>query len=134
MRSALPRSREIIPSFRSEARDFFFLSYIGIESPTAWLEENKESLQLAYNYLRQAATSYQNTSGQDSRIELLQNVGGGLESITNILAFYLANEQDILGLLGHDDPKRYIIFNQNRDEIRANGGFPGSVFTFTLYK
>jgi hypothetical protein len=134
MRSALPRSREIIPSFRSEARDFFFLSYIGIESPTAWLEENKESLQLAYNYLRQAATSYQNTSGQDSRIELLQNVGGGLESITNILAFYLANEQDILWLLGHDDPKRYIIFNQNRDEIRANGGFPGSVFTFTLYK
>jgi len=37
-------------------------------------------------------------------------------------------------MLGHDEPQRYIIFNQNRDEIRANGGFPGSVITFTLYK
>lgn len=37
-------------------------------------------------------------------------------------------------MLGHKDPQRYIIFNQNRDEIRANGGFPGSIITFTLYK
>ena len=28
---------------------------------------------------------------------------------------------DVLSLLGDDAPKRYIIFNQNRDEIRANG-------------
>ena len=37
-------------------------------------------------------------------------------------------------MLGHDEPERYLILNQNRDELRANGGFPGSVITFTLYK
>ena len=26
---------------------------------------------------------------------------------------------------------KYLILNQNRDEIRANGGFPGSILSFT---
>ena len=50
------------------------------------------------------------------------------------MKWYLLHERDILALLGADTPERYIIFNQNRDEIRANGGFPGSVITFTVYK
>ena len=37
-------------------------------------------------------------------------------------------------LLGANSPERYIIFNQNRDEIRTNGGFPGSIITFTMFK
>lgn len=37
-------------------------------------------------------------------------------------------------MLGDDNPARYVVFNQNRDEIRANGGFPGTVISFTLYK
>lgn len=37
-------------------------------------------------------------------------------------------------MLGSREPQRYIIFNQNRDEIRANGGFPGSIISFTMYK
>jgi hypothetical protein len=28
----------------------------------------------------------------------------------------------------------YLVINQNRDELRANGGFPGSAVEFTLYK
>ena len=40
----------------------------------------------------------------------------------------------MLALLGADTPERYIILNQNRDEIRANGGFPGSVITFTIFR
>lgn len=134
IKNVLPRSREILPSFRSEAKDFFYLSHIGIESPTAWLEENRDNLNQAYTYLTQAAKAYTNSHGDDDRIMLLQNVWSWLKSLTDVLAFYLANESDILSLLGHDDPKRYIIFNQNRDEIRANGGFPWTVFTFTLYK
>lgn len=51
-----------------------------------------------------------------------------------MIAFYLSHDADILTMLGHDEPQRYMILNQNRDEIRANGGFPGSVITFTLYK
>lgn len=37
-------------------------------------------------------------------------------------------------MLGHKSPQRYMIFNQNRDEIRTNGGFPGSIISFTVYK
>lgn len=51
-----------------------------------------------------------------------------------MIGFYLSHDADILTMLGHDEPQRYMILNQNRDEIRANGGFPGSVITFTLYK
>ena len=28
----------------------------------------------------------------------------------------------------------YLVLNQNRDELRANGGFPGSAVEVTLYK
>lgn len=37
-------------------------------------------------------------------------------------------------MLGDTLPQRYLILNQNQDELRANGGFPGSVITFSLYK
>lgn len=40
----------------------------------------------------------------------------------------------MLLMLGDKEPQRYAIFNQNRDELRANGGFPGTVITVTLYK
>lgn len=40
----------------------------------------------------------------------------------------------LLSMLGDEEPVRYIILNQNRDEIRANGGFPGSIISLTLYK
>lgn len=37
-------------------------------------------------------------------------------------------------LLGDTKPERYMILNQNQDELRANGGFPGSILSFELYK
>jgi hypothetical protein len=37
-------------------------------------------------------------------------------------------------LLGDIKPERYMIINQNQDELRANGGFPGSILSFELYK
>jgi hypothetical protein len=40
----------------------------------------------------------------------------------------------VLDLLGGDRPKNYIILNQNRDEIRANGGFIGSLILAEMYK
>lgn len=64
----------------------------------------------------------------------MRKVGIILEKIRPVLNLYKDSEDDILTMLGHYSPNRYIIFNQNRDEIRANGGFPGSIITFTLYK
>ena len=37
-------------------------------------------------------------------------------------------------MLGDQKPERYMILNQNQDELRANGGFPGSILSFELYK
>jgi Protein of unknown function (DUF4012) len=63
----------------------------------------------------------------------MEKVSALLSHITKYLHIYLDHETDILTLLGHENPSRYIVFNQNRDEIRANGGFPGSIMTATLY-
>lgn len=54
--------------------------------------------------------------------------------VSRIGEFYLKNTLPLLTMFGDNLPERYIIFNQNQDELRANGGFPGSVITFTLYK
>lgn len=61
-------------------------------------------------------------------------VGDILAKSVGALSWALENESDVLSFLGHEEPVRYIVFNQNRDEIRANGGFPGSVVSLTLYK
>ncbi|MFO0763884.1 MAG: DUF4012 domain-containing protein [Candidatus Gracilibacteria bacterium] len=41
--------------------------------------------------------------------------------------YYLLHKDEILTAMGRNKPMRYLILNQNRDEIRASGGFPGSV-------
>jgi len=44
--------------------------------------------------------------------------------VSKIIDFYLSESENIQKMLGHEEPQRYMVFNQNRDEIRANGGFP----------
>lgn len=64
----------------------------------------------------------------------MRSAGKILASLNGFFESYKNNSSEILTMLGNRDPQRYMIFNQNRDEIRANGGFPGSIITFTLYK
>jgi Protein of unknown function (DUF4012) len=64
----------------------------------------------------------------------MQKIGQTLSRVASLLDWSLANDANIENMLGHTNPQRYIVFNQNRDEIRANGGFPGSILSFTLYK
>lgn len=64
----------------------------------------------------------------------MRQVGELVSDAGNLLGGYQAHQDDIMRMLGATDPARYIVFNQNNDEIRANGGFPGSIITFTLYK
>ncbi|MDD2487046.1 MAG: DUF4012 domain-containing protein [Candidatus Gracilibacteria bacterium] len=51
-----------------------------------------------------------------------------------MLEFYIGNKDMLMQALGDTKPVRYLVLNQNNDEIRANGGFPGSVITLELYK
>lgn len=48
--------------------------------------------------------------------------------------FILTHQSEIFALLGDKTPKHYLILNQNRDEMRANGGFPGSAVELVFYK
>ena len=64
----------------------------------------------------------------------MQKMGQTLSRVASLLDWSLANDTRVENMLGHINPQRYIVFNQNRDEIRANGGFPGSILSFTLYK
>lgn len=64
----------------------------------------------------------------------MREVGGFIEEAQPFLEGYKMHNDTLLRMLGAKDPQRYIVFNQNRDEIRTNGGFPGSIITFTLYK
>ncbi|EKE26583.1 MAG: hypothetical protein ACD_4C00238G0012 [uncultured bacterium (gcode 4)] len=51
-----------------------------------------------------------------------------------LLDFYIKNRNEIFDMLWDTKPQRYLILNQNNDEIRANWWFPGSVITLELYK
>jgi Protein of unknown function (DUF4012) len=50
------------------------------------------------------------------------------------IQFIQENQTVLLRLVGHEKPMKYLLLNQNKDEIRANGGFPGSAIEFELYK
>ena len=50
------------------------------------------------------------------------------------LSSYISHQDAILAALGDSRPMRYLILNQNRDELRASGGFPGSTVFIELYK
>lgn len=57
-----------------------------------------------------------------------------LLGIKEILTFSLSHFENIMKMLGDTKPEQYMIINQNQDELRANGGFPGSILSFELYK
>lgn len=66
--------------------------------------------------------------------EKLEKNMQSLLGIKEILSFSLSHFDDIMRMLGDTKPERYMILNQNQDELRANGGFPGSILSFELYK
>ncbi len=122
-------------SYRAPSRDIALLASLGIDSPTDWLKENHRAIAELGQSLDEAGKAFARIRSIDSdRKDEVLHIANALEKLGSILHFYETHEQDILTMLGHNEPERYIIFNQNRDEIRANGGFPGSVITFTLYK
>ena len=123
------------PDYRARARDITLFAPLGIEAPTEWLSQNQEKIHELTLSLRDASTAFDRARYlSDGRKDALLHIGKTFAQLEGILRFYESHEKNILQMLGHDEPQRYIIFNQNRDEIRANGGFPGSVITFTLYK
>ncbi len=121
-------------SFRAAARDISPLASIGIVDPTDWIVENKKILEQAKTDLQSAGEIYAWVTPTGERTIRMQKMGQTLSRVASLLDWSLANDTQVENMLGHINPQRYIVFNQNRDEIRANGGFPGSILSFTLYK
>ena len=108
---------------------------LGITEPTKWMREHTATIAYLSESLDTAGASYAQADGLDHpRASEIAHIGRGLTRVASLIERYSAYESDILALLGADTPERYIVLNQNRDEIRANGGFPGSIITFTLFR
>ena len=121
-------------AFRGASKDIFPTENLGISLPTNHLASKKSEIFSAIENLENASEIYKNAHGNNAYAEKMRKVGKILGKIMPALALYRDSHDEILTMLGHNSPERYMIFNQNRDEIRANGGFPGSIISFTLYK
>ena len=121
--------------YRPIAKDIHPLSFLGIEKPTQWMKDHREEILYLKASLSDAWEIYAKAENiEHPRAEEIAHIGRGLSKISTILDEYIQNESDIHRLLGADTPERYIVFNQNRDEIRTNGWFPWTVITFTLFR
>lgn len=47
-----------------------------------------------------------------------------LSLLDSAFVFISENRESLAAILGDERPMHYLILNQNRDELRANGGFP----------
>ena len=121
-------------SFRAAARDISPLASLWIVDPTDWIVDNKKILEQAKTDLQLAGEIYAGVIPTGERTIRMQKVGQTLSRVASLLDWSLANDARVENMLGHTNPQRYIVFNQNRDEIRANWWFPGSILSFTLYK
>lgn len=124
------------PSYRAPAEDIFPLSRYGISSPTRWYRENRGSIMTFFDEVKNASQALEpfSTIGDAEKDARIHDLGLTLGRFVKYSQFLRDHEAEILRMLGSEGPVRYIVFNQNRDEIRANGGFPGTIFTFTLFQ
>lgn len=130
-----PKNSPDTDLFRPLSKDISPLQSLGITEPTKWLKDEKNNIIFFANSLEKTGKSYIEAENIDHpRASEITHIGRAFLSIAALLRGYIASESDVLALLGADTPERYIVFNQNRDEIRANGGFPGSIITFTLFR
>ncbi len=103
---------------------------------TDFLAQNRTPLEKLRSSLHNASLEFGNisdTGSNQANKSLIQGIKI-IETWEEILTFYLKNEKNILESLWHRSPKHYLVLNQNRDELRPNGWFAGSVLDFTFYK
>ncbi len=88
-------------------------------------------------YLKAAQNDLQNISISDLPLELRPHFDGlknYLPTVTEDLESLDETFSLLVGLLGHDSEKRYLILFQNNNELRATGGFIGSFSLLDVYQ
>jgi hypothetical protein len=118
---ALPRSDALTPEFRGESLDIFPLESLGIETPTDWIAENSSVIDVAFADMSRAGDIYESVATGSELSDKMHDVGLLLSRGMQYFTYGIKHKTELLEFLGHDEPIRYLVFNQNRDEIRANG-------------
>lgn len=119
--------------FRPDAVNITPLINLGIEKPTNWIQTHEMDIRYLREELSTSGKAYKNALTLDhEKSAEIAHIGRGIEQFVGVIDFYLAHSKDVLAMLGADTPQRYIVLNQNRDELRANGWFPGTVVSFTM--
>lgn len=132
-------SPKIIDNSESEAhrgnsKDIFLLENIWLDLPTNWLTENKEYIISAFENIKNVGKIFSQARWNSKYDNYLKTAGSIINKFSPVFDISRENFGILTEMLGHKSPQRYMIFNQNRDEIRTNGGFPGSIISFTVYK
>lgn len=120
--------------FRKNSKDIFVGENSGLSLPSEWIASQNDKISDLFSSIEAAWRHISEVRGNSKYALKMREAGKIISEISPVFDIYKNNSEKILTMLGNSDPERYIIFNQNRDEIRANGGFPGSIITFTLYK
>lgn len=131
---SIDKSDVLSYEYRWVSRDIFPLESIGIDTPTDWLNDNSMVVESAFSDLSRAGYLYGDVATGSELSSKMHDVWVLLSRGMRYFTYASSHKDELLQFLGHEEPIRYLVFNQNRDEIRANGWFPGSVIVFTLYK
>lgn len=93
------------------------------------LRSNKDNLEIAFNKLEKANLEFDKVNPRSlpepiktELVDIKKKIPAMKDMLYENLVFY----SNFLNILGDDGPKRYLILNQNNNEIRATGGFIGS--------
>ena len=105
-------------------------------SITGWLRSERPTLDQIRASLDHGVAEYARVSSLgDPTLDTKFHKGfDELMEVDSGFGFVLDHFDTILGALGETRPMRYVILNQNRDELHAGGGFPGTVITLDLYQ
>lgn len=93
---------------------------------TDFYRKHSESLRKADAEISAALAEYSQieTLGNPEMDEKFRSGVTLLLSTQGKWRFLFDHEEGLLSALGDHSPQRYLILNQNRDELRATGGFP----------
>lgn len=133
---SLPVDGEVTDFMNINPSTIFPLGYFSIEKPTDWMRKNEQYLRSIVDDIDLALFEYNKVSSVwKAKYDTAFLQAKWLLAVASKYGhFFMDNFESMLLMLGDKEPQRYAIFNQNRDELRANGGFPGTVITVTLYK
>lgn len=96
------------------------------------LAEARPDLALAQQSFQQVATARSQISSVEQFPERIQTIFQMFDEWLPLAQDGLVMVQVLPNILGHDEPRSYLLLAQNEDEIRATGGFISGIGLLTL--